>query len=507
MSCAQLASPNANCAAEHEANTNSYIWPAAEGCGALALKERRENAQADASAPEVVVPAVSDEQASIAVVTEVEATQGCVYWFGICILLALCILVTAGAAVGLWTQLGCGSICIEALQRNATVSYYILAVLGFIVVVLYLLDFFLPPRSHISVGFLRFAQPGQPDKLGKSILVFMLLLFLGAFYLTADRFQWSPLLLTTYTCPFSIAVLKFATSPSKVVEGDAVSNDASASDEAVDFEKRLRVFNQLKNQEEGKCAFYRAIFFMLSLGSVAVIICFSVWAQSEPLPGERADESEQNRARRQLVYVGPLFVALTLLGFAIMTAARMLLGQMYAGTDKTRTGILRSLFTRATTDRRIQVEQLAGVHAEDFELKNARNKKKLLTVRQQLEGVSSGAAQESKSKTFVKLDENQQNDYLDIHVRYMSQLAFIVKIVGLSFFVILAANFVVYQLVVENKALVETVQAFLFAYVATAVFFMALSFRRLFVTMARRLRICHYSRTCLRSQVPTGSRR
>ena len=86
-------------------------------------------------------------------------------------------------------------------------------------------------------------------------------------------------------------------------------------------------------------------------------------------------------------------------------------------------------------------------------------------------------------KNFNSLRSDQQETYIDQHLRYMDQLSFIAKGVGMAFMLVLAVNFVVYQLVVKDKEVLQMAQAFLMAYAVAAVVFVAMSFKRLFNTM------------------------
>jgi cell division protein FtsL len=263
--------------------------------------------------------------------------------------------------------------------------------------------------------------------------------------------------------------------------GEPDEAEAGASGEKVlrrslasyDFGRRLSILKRLKEEENDKNGFYGALSSTLTIAALAIIIIFSVWTQKEEFPDKIQNLDEKTRDRHQLVYVGPLFVALSLFGFAALAFARILLGQMYAGAQGTqKTSVLQSLFQAMTMNN-------SGKSNADAEKKKDNMKSSARTTFM----AAANDPKDEEGKAFGMLDQTQQADYLEIHVHYMEQLAFVVKGMGLSFGLILSINFVIYQLVVDDKTIVETVQAFLFAYVACAAIFTAASFKRLFNTM------------------------
>jgi len=178
-----------------------------------------------------------------------------------------------------------------------------------------------------------------------------------------------------------------------------------------------------------------------------------------------------------------------LFGFAALAGARIVLGQMYASTEgPKRVSIFGNIFRSVTTSPTVKTTSAKPiVSAGSDRLSNpdaeaAKYGEKIKSVRRSIAAAAANP-DDTEGKAFGELNEDVQKDYLDIHVSYMEQLAFIVKGVGLALVLILAINFVVYQLVVENKTLIEMVAAFLIAYIVTAVFFTAASFKRLFITM------------------------
>merc|ERR1712079_37873 len=65
------------------------------------------------------------------------------------------------------------------------------------------------------------------------------------------------------------------------------------------------------------------------------------------------------------------------------------------------------------------------------------------------------------SQQFLAMGKGKQEQYLTQHVQYMDQLFFVLKCVVCAFLILLASNYVAYQIATDNENLLLMVQVIL----------------------------------------------
>jgi hypothetical protein len=392
------------------------------------------------------------------------------YWAGVTLLLLLCIAATAGSSVAVWTQIGCGDDCLKHLQTDTALmaSYGVISVACIIASLLYLFDFYWPPRTYIKAGYFRFTPPGKPDTLGKSILMVIGLLCVCGGYLLAKDYACFPMVLTTYACPFLIAAVKPLVAPTMVMDDELMVN--------VNLEAQIKMLEKLTKHEAGdQYGFYSSVAIAMFISALAVLITFCAWFFPDTDQFQSSDDRAANN-KALLLFIGPLLISLTLFGFAALALGRCML--IYTGEreiEEKKEGLsLRNMISRLSN-------ALQTTHGTADPLKN---KIKARLTENPAQAVKSIRTTQEKA-AFAELTECQQDELIDFHAKYMQQLTFILKTAGVAFGLVLAVLVVIYQLAVEHGSFVFAIKMFVLTYVFVAIVCMSASFTSLVNAMSR----------------------
>ena len=257
------------------------------------------------------------------------------------------ILLFSGLVVGLWSEMGCGSVCLHFLQRHFAVVFICAAGSAVILVLLYLLDFFMPP--HLPGEFL--VLYSGDSWLGRGLLTAAVAQILVGILFLADRFPTAPLVLTIFLCPTGLILVRQITKPKPRFHLDA---KGTASQEQ-NLKARLRMLKMVTGEEKEQRIFYKAAAIAFF---VTALVCIIVWIPWAVTTSVRFDVSTDpvEREMNFVRWATPLIVGICNLIFASFAALRVALDKTYQGTDHNRAQIIlssRSHMNRELMDFRI----------------------------------------------------------------------------------------------------------------------------------------------------------
>ncbi|CAE7747397.1 fusA2 [Symbiodinium sp. CCMP2592] len=364
------------------------------------------------------------------------------------IMCMIIILFFSGLVVGLWSEMGCGSVCLHFLQRHFGVVFICAAGSAVILVLLYLLDFFMPP--HIPGEFM--VLYSGDSWIGRGLLTAALAQILVAILFLADRFPTAPLVLTIFLCPTGLILVRQLTKPKPRFHLNA---KGPASQEQ-NLKARLRMLKMVTGEEKEQRIFYKAAAIAFF---VTALLCIIVWIPWAVTTSVRFDVSTDpvEREMNFVRWATPLIVGICNLIFASFAALRVALDKTYQGTDHNRAQII--LSSRSHMNRELM----------DF---------RIAKLRVQL------ASEDSDVGTQLQRTRDRAQQYLIQHTAHMRQLSNIVQTVGCCFIALLGALFVAFQLWAADSHIADMVQCFLAFFFLTFLAFICLSFNRIWQAMS-----------------------
>ncbi|CAJ1376820.1 unnamed protein product [Effrenium voratum] len=360
--------------------------------------------------------------------------------------LLLCLIMSvsvSAAAVLLWSEMGCGKTCLGFLQGHKLLALLCAGISAFLLLTLYLLDFFLPP--HLPGEYCALYKGDR--FLGRGILFSAIVAMICATFFLANTFPTAPLVLTIFLSPALLIAVRQVTKPRpRFVLGNA-GKEAS-------LQERLRMLKMVTGEEKEQCLFYRAATLAFV---VTALLCIGVWIPWAATTEVQLTES-MDAVEREMMFVRwatPLIVGISNCIFASFTGLRVALDQAYAGTDDNRAQII--LSSRSHMNRELMDHRIAILRARL-------------------------AAETPGSQVQKTRDRAQQ--YLIQHTAHMRQLSNIVKTVGCGFIALLGALYIAFQLTAADSHIADMVQCFLGAFFLTFVAFIFVSFGRLWQAMS-----------------------
>ncbi|OLQ04317.1 Elongation factor G-2, chloroplastic [Symbiodinium microadriaticum] len=364
------------------------------------------------------------------------------------ILCMIVILLFSGLVVGLWSEMGCGSVCLHFLQRHFAVVFICAAGSAVILVLLYLLDFFMPP--HLPGEFL--VLYSGDSWLGRGLLTAAVAQILVGILFLADRFPTAPLVLTIFLCPTGLILVRQLTKPKPRFHLDA---KGTASQEQ-NLKARLRMLKMVTGEEKEQRIFYKAAAIAFF---VTALVCIIVWIPWAVTTSVRFDVSTDpvEREMNFVRWATPLIVGICNLIFASFAALRVALDKTYQGTDHNRAQII--LSSRSHMNRELM----------DF---------RIAKLRVQL------ASEDADVGTQLQRTRDRAQQYLIQHTAHMRQLSNIVQTVGCGFIALLGALFIAFQLWAADSHIADMVQCFLAFFFLTFLAFICLSFNRIWQAMS-----------------------
>ena len=278
------------------------------------------------------------------------------------------ILFFSGLVVGLWSEMGCGAVCMHFLQRHSSVAFFCAGGSVLILTLLYLLDFFMPP--HIPGEF--FVLYSGDRCIGRGLLaVAVAQILIGVLFL-ADRFPTAPLVLTIFLCPSALIMVRQLTKPKPRFQLGTGSKEHSLKD-------RLRMLKMVTGEEREQRVFYKAAAIAFAATALLCIFAWIPWAVTTSVHFDvstDAIEREMNFVR----WATPLIVGICNLIFASFASLRVALDKTYASTDHNRAQIIlssRSHMNRELMDFRIaqlRVQLAQGQEDAGIQLQRTRDR-------------------------------------------------------------------------------------------------------------------------------------
>jgi len=376
--------------------------------------------------------------------------------------LVLCFLATtsiSGATVVLWSEMGCGPDCLEFLQENSSYAPYCGGVVFFVVLALYMLDFFFPP--HLPGMYCTLSEGGSI--VARCFLAIAVVAFLAMCFLSSKHFPTAPLVLSIFLCPASVMLLRQATKPKeRFLRGRQVNHIAVKGGRGKrGFERRMELLKLLTGEERDQKNFYIAATSAFMAAGALSLCAWLPWAIQDAGNFEEQMAMARDRQERELVFVrwaAPVIVAVSNLVFASFTGLRVALNRAYAATDEVKNRLIiggtRCCMNQEMMDHRITMLQ------------------ERLSQPDQSPG---HVLQETQDK---------MQQYLVQHISHMRQLSNIVKSVGCAFIAMIGALYVAFQLTAADSHIAFMVQGFLGTFFLTFLLIIFVSFGRLWQAMS-----------------------
>lgn len=366
-------------------------------------------------------------------------------------------LLLAAASIGLWSEMGCGSVCLVFLQEHSDFANYFAAIAAGVLVLLYLFDFFYPPREpSSSVPQVYFAFR-QHKVLGRLLLMVALAAFVAAGALLAKSYPFLPLVITIFVCPFSVIWVRIATLPTQLAPLEQAIESPLSSTES-SFKNRMKKLKIVAGEEDDDRHFYVAATTAFMFTCLVSVVAWLPWCFSEA--GRLDLQAIKDQDDLEMAFVRwsvPLIVAFLNVVFASITGLRVALNRVYSATNETKNNLI--------------VCKGSAIDTELMKVRIAMLTEMLETAAAKAEG---GAP---NSVLFLTQDTRQQ--CLVQHIVHMRQLQSVVKFVGLVLVALFASLYAAFQLTLANSHIARMVQSFLLCVIFTFLAFVYVSFGRL----------------------------
>jgi len=377
----------------------------------------------------------------------------------------LCMLVTfasSGSAVGLWSDMGCGSECLELLQEKHERWSICALILIAIFLLLYLLDFFMPP--HLPG---KYCMLWDGDRVvGRTLLSVAASAFAAACFLSAKDYPTVPLVITIFLGPIGIMLLRHLTIPKQRFLEERRSHIGNEVD--IGFQQRMAILKTLTQEEKDHFQFYTsatAAFVVTALISFAVWV---PWAASDARDFDGQMDRSKDRGERELIFVrwsAPMIVGISNLIFAGFVGLRVVLDRAYNATDQAKSKLI--------------IGTSSHVISQDMMEHRLRVLSAQLAVQ----------THESKMPPEVLLTtQDKVQRYMVQHIEHMRQLSNMVKTVGCALIAMIGALYIAFQLTVADSHIAAMAQGFLGSFFITFLIFIFVSFDRLWHAMGAWLR-------------------
>jgi len=363
-----------------------------------------------------------------------------------------CLLVTltwASAAVALWSNMGCGTTCINHLRQQGDYFWYCVAVVVLLGLVLYMLDFFLPP--HMPGRYLEFTEGGKSP--GRAFAAVAGAATLAGCFLSAKYMPTLPLVVTITLAPLSLILLRRVTMPDLPERPKDGAQGKALTD-------RIVLLKLLSWEERDEKNFYSAATYAFLLSGLLCLVAWIPWAAQHEPQYERQVSRTNESGRRELLFIrwaSPLVVAFAQFIFAGFACLRVTLNRAYSATDEIRNQLI--LDAKAATNRELSQYRIATLRAR---LAASHNPRDLMTT------------------------EDRLQQYFVQHISHMRQLSNVVKSVLITFLVLAGVLHIVF-LVSSASHTAVLVQSMMGSFLMTFLAFICVSFNRLSQSMSMSL--------------------
>jgi hypothetical protein len=328
----------------------------------------------------------------------------------------------------------------------------------FIMVVLYLLDFFWPP--HLPGQF--FVLWEGDRFVGRVIFGVGLLLFLVSCCLMAKDYPSIPLLMGIFLGPAVVGALRLLIRPSLKVN-DTYSKILASTN----IDKQMTLLKAITGQEEDFMTFLKASIVAFIVPFVAILV---VWCIFDAGKGPDA-ASVYGTDVDYILWASPLVVALSNLVWCVYALLRVRVQKDYDATDQMRNDLI-ALGLEANVVRNINKQE----HKKTL-LKARMTKIDLDKVETQKPG---GAEYESEQQAALK--------YRGRREKSTAHLTMLVKVCGCLFMLLFGALYVAGQLLYANSHMAIMVMGLLGVFFLTFVAFLYVSFHRVVEAMGKTLK-------------------
>jgi len=358
--------------------------------------------------------------------------------------------------------MGCGRTCLEGLQKQQRHALTTGGSVCFILLILYLLDFFYPP--HLEGRQMLLFQ--NDLCMGRAILVLVSFLVVISLYLAAKEFPTVPLAITIFLCPIGILVVRHITMPLAAYKHN--KGNAGEALQELDFRSRIAMLRRVTGEERNQREFYSAAMYSFILAGIGSLTAFIPWAiakEYEFLENMQRSEETGSRDREMvfLTWATPVIVAFANFIFASFAGLRVALNEAYAATDQVKNQLIVGRKSNFQSDE-VMNHRMAMLQRcfESTALENMQSPKKVMAL---------------------QVAQDRMQRYLVQHISHMRQLSNIVKTVGCALIVLLGALYIAFQLTAADSHVAQMVQGFFGALFLTFVLFIYVSFHRLWATM------------------------
>jgi len=382
-------------------------------------------------------------------------------------------------AIGIWSEIGCGDVCIEALVRKEQYAFASVALSLAIALLLYVFDFFCPPhlpKQHFKLS--------QGDRfLGRFALLVAVGFFVAFCFLIVGDFPVVPLIVTVFLSPLTVLTFRWfikpqdaavETDPVETISGGHAESSTGARDdegagrprdaaEQSPQQSAIEELRRIRGHELEQRNFYFAAALAFVCTGIACTAVFLVWAVSVDFKMHR----QQSRREQELSFIlwaSPLGIAVSNFMFAMLMGLRVALHKAYASCDDVRSKLV--------------VETVNGGFFQ--ETAQSRRPSSRFTAKRP-PALSDGPGR-SGDHLQGKIDA-----YLERQAASTKRLMNVIKLMNAAFLVILSALFVTFQFAATGSYFAMLAQGFVAAMTLTFVVYTMVAFTRIWKKLQERL--------------------
>mmetsp|Transcript_717 Transcript_717/g.1582 ORF Transcript_717/g.1582 Transcript_717/m.1582 type:complete len:968 (+) Transcript_717:148-3051(+) len=402
----------------------------------MATSEKKEEVK---NAADIVKP---DGKGGAIVDVDCAQPQGLVGFKGYFVLSFLANGIVSAAAIALWSSMGIGDTMYKLLQDGYDYKIYPFGVSFFIIIVMYLMDLFLPPTASWQTNQRCLASIG-----GRILLGIAGFFFLISCFLLQKRYPSVPLILNIFCCPLAGVFVRSITRPQETVESQ--SNDIVQNG---DIDTKMKLLTNITGLEKDVINFYNATCSAFMTSAIVCLIVWLIWAVGL---GQGLDHmsglSSEEKDELYMLWVAPLVVAVSNFVFSLFLLIRIFMQRTYVGTD--------------TARNRLIADALGSKMNQDM------MKHKMIVMRARLSTCTLDEDESAQQAASMR--------YMELSVQSIRALSMLVKVVICLFILLLGFLYMAVQLLYAESQIASMVLGLLGAFFVVFVIFTYLSFRRI----------------------------
>lgn len=352
-------------------------------------------------------------------------------------------------AAWLWSDMGLGDVTLSFLDAYTKYKWVLHGTMAAVLVVLYVLDFFLPPQ--MPGVWMQFYE--RDYVLRWLVLAVVAVGFVVSALFQAGDYPTIPLAVTIFASPLVVLVFRHASRPTKQF-------GRSAPGLLEDLSDRIDALGALAAREQDQKNFYAAATVAFILAGLVCVVPWAYYIHRGDDRGQRPQGQRENSVEAELLLIrkGAPFVAfLSNIIFASCTALRVYLNSAYAATC---------------------------AHKNRLMLGDGASKKAFMQHRvQALHARVAKARHSERPDDILQTTRDTHQEYLIQHQLNMKRLSALVKTLCTAFVAVLGTMYVVFQLTLADSHIAFMVQGFVAGYFVIFMLVICLSCRRLFHVM------------------------